>query len=122
MVQCFGALCISSRSRKSHSHGGTVVFAGREVPVKVGILGGGLAFATELGLPAKHQANASFTHNFCANNPILKILKALESACLAPKLVKLPRYRMTYMAWGIAAKKLRCEFNFWWLKALGRKA
>ena len=81
--------------------------------MKVGIWGGGLAFATELGLPAKHRENASFTHNFCANKPILKNLTALESACLAPKLVKLPRYRMTYMA---------CEFNFWWLKALGQKA
>ena len=43
MVQCFGALCISSRSRKSHSYRGTVIFAGREVLVKVGIWGGGLA-------------------------------------------------------------------------------
>ena len=29
---------------------------------------------------------------------------------------------MTYVAWGSTAKKLRYDFKFWWLKALGRKA
>ena len=48
-----------------------------------------LAFATELALPAKHRENASFTHNYCANRPILKILTALESAYLAPKFGRL---------------------------------
>ena len=68
-----------------------------------------LAFATELALPAKYGENASFGHNFCVNRLILKNLMVLESACLIPKLMKLSRYHMTYMAPGIAAKKLRCE-------------
>ena len=78
--------------------------------------------ATELALPVKHRKNASFAHNYCVNGPSSKILTVLESACFVPKLVKLSRYDMTYVAWGSTAKKLRCEFKFWWLKALGRKA
>ena len=68
--------------------------------------------ATELALPAKHRENASFAHNYCANRPILKILTALESACLVPKLMKSSRYHMMYVARGSAAKKLRCVFRF----------
>ena len=78
--------------------------------------------ATELALPAKHGENTSFAHNYCANRPISKILTVLESACLVPKLMKLFRYYMTYVARGSTAKKLRYIFDFWWLKALGRKA
>ena len=81
-----------------------------------------LAFATELALPAKHSENASFAHNFCDYRPILKILTALESLYLAPKLMKSSRYHIIYVARGSTAKKLRYDFNFWWLKALGRKA
>ena len=66
-----------------------------------------LAFATELVLPAKHSENASFGHNYCVNRPILKILTVLESACLVPKLMKLSRYHMMYVARGSTAKKLR---------------
>ena len=71
-----------------------------------------LAFATELVLPAKHGENASLAHNFCANEPILKILTALESAYLVPKLIKLSRYHIIYVARGSTAKKLRCVFRF----------
>ena len=71
-----------------------------------------LAFATELALPAKYSENASFAHNYCVNGPILKFLTALESACLVPKLVKLSRYHMMYVAQGSTAKKLRCVFRF----------
>ena len=70
-----------------------------------------LGIATELALPAKHGENASFTHNYCANGPILKILDAQASACLVRKHMKSSRYHMTYVARGSTAKKLRCAFN-----------
>ena len=54
--------------------------------------------ATELALPVKYSENTSFTHNYCVNRPISKILTALESACLVPKLMKLSRYYITYVA------------------------
>ena len=41
-----------------------------------------------------------------------KILTALESAYLVPKLVRLSRYHMIYVARGSTAKKLRCVFRF----------
>ena len=65
-----------------------------------------------LRCPQKHGENASFGYNFCASRSILKILTALEIACLVPELIKLSRYEMTYMARGVAAKKLRHAFNF----------
>ena len=83
-----------------------------DVPGSRGAKAQYLAFATELALPAKYSENASFTHNYCANRLILKILTALESIYLAPKLMRSSRYHMIYVARDIAAKKLRCVFNF----------
>ena len=71
-----------------------------------------LASATELALPAKYGENASFAYNSCAYGLILKFLTALESAYLIPKLMKLSRYYITYVARGSTAKKLRYVSNF----------
>ena len=71
-----------------------------------------LAFATRLALRAKYGENASFTHNYYANRPILKNSIALESAYLAPKLMRLSRYYIIYIARGSTAKKLRYIFRF----------
>ena len=71
-----------------------------------------LAFATKLALPAKYGENASFAHNYCVNGPISKILTALESACSVPKLIKLSRYYITYVAWGSTAKKCAADSTF----------
>ena len=65
--------------------------------------------ATELALPAKYRENASFAHNYCENRLISKILTVLESACLVPKLVKLSRYYMMYIARGTVAKVFATE-------------
>ena len=71
-----------------------------------------LAFATALVLPVKHRENASFAHNYCTNRPILKILTALESVYLVPKLMRLSRYYIIYIARGSTAKNLRSVFRF----------
>ena len=77
--------------------------------------------ATELALPAKYRENASFAHNYYANGPISKILTALESAYLVPKLVKSSQYHMTVCGVGKYCEEVRSRFNFWWLKALAER-
>ena len=56
--------------------------------------------------------NMFFELSLAKSYPNFKIRTALKSACLVPKLMKLSRYHITYMARGITAKKLRYVFNF----------